>query len=307
MRRTPNIHPNWANIESDFGRLEAGYKGELSLLYELKMLPQNGHITLFNIRMTNNGFHFFQVDVLLFTETYALIIEVKNISGTVYFDDMHDQMIRYKKDGTEECFPDPINQVLIQEYHFRDWLKQKKLQQLPVESLVVFTNPQTIIKFSDKYNPALKLKVIRKRILPLKIDEFSKKYQDAILSAKELKKVSSQLQKYHTEHFPDILDIYKIKASEILTGVQCPNCLGLPMKRSQGYWLCQRCGCFDAKAHETAFNDFGLLISSLISNGQARNFLQLQSPSITKRLLKKMNYKSEGRGNSLKYAIRIRG
>ncbi|MFC7372956.1 nuclease-related domain-containing protein [Fictibacillus iocasae] len=301
-RRTAKYFPQWPVIEDDFGRLKAGYKGEVSLLYELNMLPKNSHTSLFDIRLTNNQNYFFQTDVCFITKSFALIMEVKNISGKVYFD-LYDQMIRYKKDGTEECFPDPINQVMIQESHFRKWLEQMKWT-LPVESIVVFTNPQTIITFSDTYNPSLRLKVIRKRILPLKIQDLSKKYKSELLTDKELKKLTYQLLKFHTEPSPNALEHYKLKSTDILSGVQCPICLHLPMRRTFGKWFCEHCCCFNATAHKAAFQDYGLLIDAHITNRQAKELLHLESASITKRLLKEMQYPIEGKGNSIKYKIK---
>ncbi|WP_197205174.1 nuclease-related domain-containing protein [Cytobacillus firmus] len=52
----------------------------------------------------------FQIDIIILTPYFISILEVKNISGSLYFNSIFTQMVRTIEDK-EEGFPDPVKQV----------------------------------------------------------------------------------------------------------------------------------------------------------------------------------------------------
>ena len=108
-RISPN-HPSFQLIKSDLTKRKAGLRGEQSLDYYLNE-PALDHYSIFHdIRLSVHG-HPFQIDTLMLTNQFVLILEVKNISGTLHFDQKFNQLIRTTSDGREEGFPDPFSQV----------------------------------------------------------------------------------------------------------------------------------------------------------------------------------------------------
>ncbi|WP_084028893.1 nuclease-related domain-containing protein [Bacillus sp. J33] len=81
---------------------------------------------------------------------YAAIIEVKNYSGTLYFEPMSDQVIQ-KHGQQEEVIPNPVSQVLRQVSQFKEWLLKERCPAIPIEHFVVISYPATYIK-TDKEN-----------------------------------------------------------------------------------------------------------------------------------------------------------
>lgn len=263
----------------------AGYKGELRVISALKALPEKEYLIFHDLRLLSSPYPF-QMDILILTPYFLLILEVKNIAGEIYFDNTFNQLIRTKADGKTEAFDDPILQVNRQRQQLVEWLKSKSYTKLPVETLVVSANSSAIVRAS---NTDLNRKVIRKDYLLLKISSFKEKYNEKILTPKALKKLSALFMKEHTPHLPNLLDIYKIPADSLQTGVYCPHCLSLSMERRLRKWVCRTCPSSSYDAHISALRDYVFLIKPTITNGECRNFLQLQSSSSAKNLLLSLN------------------
>ncbi len=235
---------------------------------------------------------------MIASSQFLLFLEVKNIAGTLCFDgDMH-QMVRVL-DGKEEGFPDPLLQARRQQLHFQTWLEQHRLPSYPLEHLIIISNPSTIIKAPASY----KNKLIHSANLLFKIDELEQRFKKESISKKDLQKLSSLLVKKHTPHDVNILKQFDICKSELLTGVHCPNCLTLPMKRDYGYWRCSNCMYVSKEAHIHSIYDYSLLVSSFISNKDLRFFLNISSRSIATNLLKSLSMEKTGATKGTKYKI----
>ncbi|WP_261129354.1 NERD domain-containing protein [Bacillus sp. Marseille-Q3570] len=75
-----------------------------TLIY-LRKLPQEKYFIFHHIRLPS-GNSYFQMDIILLSRRLFLFLEVKNISGTLFFEDKFNQMTRINEDGKEERFPE---------------------------------------------------------------------------------------------------------------------------------------------------------------------------------------------------------
>ncbi|EIJ80702.1 nerd domain-containing protein [Bacillus methanolicus PB1] len=297
LRRLPKNHPKRPEIEEDALKRQAGYKGEQALDFYLNLLPEKDYTIFHDLRLPYGNSHF-QIDTLLLSSTFALILEVKNISGTLIFDRTFNQLIRITGDK-EESFPDPLSQVYNQHYQFKNWMEKRKIPELPIEYLVVISNSSSIIKISGNSN-------IYRKICPVgdllrRINEISKIYKSIIITQKEIRRISQFLLKNHSEPSYDITQIYGISKKEISTGVQCPSCFTMPMIRKHGTWECPLCQTRSKTAHVQALQDYFLLIDSSITNKQFRDFLHLHSINTANYLLSSMNLCTSGSTKSRLY------
>ncbi|RSL35137.1 NERD domain-containing protein [Salibacterium salarium] len=87
---------------------------------------------IFHDLRLRNSLRYFQIDTLILTSSFFLIIEVKNIAGTLSFDPHRYQMVR-KANGTAEEFSDPRLQVKRHHLQFEKWLEQ---QQIPIPPFI---------------------------------------------------------------------------------------------------------------------------------------------------------------------------
>jgi Nuclease-related domain len=278
----------------------SGYRGEQSLDYFYRYLPQNNLIFLHGLRILHEDYYF-QIDTLMITPHFLLIIESKNIAGHLYFESAYDPMIRTLNDQ-QEAFDNPVEQVKRQSYHLMAILNDFKVPHLPIESLVVMTNPKAITEFSPAYKEA-RMKVIKSSGLVAKFEELSNKHRKEIILPRDSKKISKNLIKIHTPDNPDVCSKCKINPNHLLTGVFCPSCETEFLQRRRRTWYCASCKNNYNKAHEVALVDYALLISNNISNKSCKEFLNLTSTSQSYHLLQSLNLPFTGNRKSRIYHL----
>jgi hypothetical protein len=226
LRRFPEIHPKYPLIEELYHREDAGYWGEKNLDYYLRFLPDDEYFIFQHLRLKYEKWTF-QIDFLILTIKFALIIEAKYYTGTLKFDSHFNQLIQTQNDK-EKCFDDPLAQVRRQQYLFSKWLKKYTSINLPIYHLVVFSNPNAILK-TDSNNKEVLNKVCKPYKLLDKISEIAKTHQNEQFTLKDIKKTCKLLIKHHLPEEFNILEYFKITPDEVSTGVICEKCNKLPM------------------------------------------------------------------------------
>ncbi|MBY0121994.1 nuclease-related domain-containing protein [Bacillus sp. S/N-304-OC-R1] len=264
LRRLPDDVENQLLIEKDLAIRKAGRRGEESADYYVHKLPDKD-FTIFHDLRLSNGQDFFLIDTLIITPTFALILEIKNISGTLYFDSKFKQLIRYKNDH-EDGFLDPISQAERQKRELGNWLAKKNII-LPIEFLVVISNPSTIIKTDPQNYRAFKYVLHAHEIIE-RVGKLKTTYREEKLAKRDIQKLARILIKNHTPETFNILEYYKISADSLKKGVQCSKCKIGIMERIYGQWQCTVCQYKDKAAHLNALIDYRLLIGTSITNGQ---------------------------------------
>ncbi|MFE8701376.1 nuclease-related domain-containing protein [Cytobacillus sp. FJAT-54145] len=236
------------------------------------------------------------MDTLILSPYFLLILEIKNISGTVLFDNYFQQMLR-TINGIEEGFPDPLLQAKRQKIQLAHWLTNQHFADIPIEYLIVFSNPSTILKTNPNNKVPLQ-RVCHAAHLTEKIEHFSNLYREEKFSQKTLKKFTRTLLKNHTVAAPNT---YEVSSSDIISGVECPTCNYIPMSYYRGNWLCPLCKTKSNTAQHQAVLDYFLLIEPTITNQQLRKFINLPSPFICSRILSSMKLKYSGNGKGRVY------
>lgn len=291
LRRLPPNYPKREQIKRDLAKRMAGYKGEESIDIHLDDLPEKKYLIFHDVCLSNGKYNF-QIDTLLMSRTSAILIEVKNISGTLHFDRTFNQLIRTFNEK-ERGFADPIAQVKRQKKEFLSWMLNMNLPLVPVEYLIVISNPSTVLKLKSGYSRDYE-RICHSEHLLEKIQSLDKKYVEEIYSPKEMKKISRLILKEHSPHDSNILQLYPIPRKDLLTGVYCPTCSLLPMVRNKGFWFCPCCGSRSKDAHVYSLWDFFYLIKPSITNLEFRDFTHVPSRQTATRLLTSMDLHSEG-------------
>ena len=133
LRRLPAHHPKIPIINEELNKRLAGYKGEASLDFPLDFLDSKEYIILHDLRLPDSD-RFFQIDTLILTKKFALILEVKNITGILHFDTVYNQLIRIKN-GKEQVFPCPLIQVNRQASQLRRWFNANVSKEAHMKAL----------------------------------------------------------------------------------------------------------------------------------------------------------------------------
>jgi hypothetical protein len=290
LERLVPDYPKVPLLKENLSKGLAGYSGEKSIEYHLSFLSKEDYYVLHDIRLSD-GEHYFQIDTLILTTKFALIIEIKNLAGSVKFDTDFNQIIQ-SKNGIEHALPDPVLQLQRQEALFKKWLKRNKLPSIPVKGVVVISNSKTILRSNDS---SLHQKIIRSDYLLYKINQIQSLFSSNVMSKKELKRVTRLIKREDTPLNQSILKLYNIPPEEIMRGVFCDSCRHLSMKRIYGTWQCPRCFKRKKDSHLAAIYDYFLLFGHEITNNQLRDFLMISSPALSTRILNSVAPNTRGK------------
>ncbi|WP_180955174.1 nuclease-related domain-containing protein [Peribacillus deserti] len=250
----------------------------------MSFLQEGKYFIFHDIRLPWKKEFSYQIDTLI-SQHYALILEIKNIAGTLFFDRPINQLIRIINEK-EEGFPDPILQAKRHKLQLSKWLEENGFKRLPVEYLIIISNPSTIIKNAST-TPYVN-KISHSADLINKISDFEKVYRPILLQPKEIKKLNKLLLRADSTEGSDILPLYSLVPSDLLTGAQCRYCSHLPLIRSHGTWICTKCNIKDKEAHLQGLEDFMLLFQKKLSSSDLCRFLHLSSRHTALRIIKSL-------------------
>jgi ribosomal protein L37AE/L43A len=291
LRRLPPSHPKLPAIKKALAKRLAGHRGENSIDYPLSFLPEHRYFIIHDLRLLHKVYYF-QIDSLVISQNFILLLEVKNIAGTLFFDPSFNQLIR-TLDGKEDRFPDPLIQTQRQQFQLRDWLQTYHFPDIPITSFVVISHPQAIIRTTPE-NKKIAQKVTHLDALPGKLQHLDNSYEDEKYSEKEVRQLIRLILEQHTPKEAAILEQFQLTKKELLSGVQCPHCSHLPLKRIHGNWTCPICQIKTKNAHFDALKDYSLLFNTTITNSEAMDFLQVDSPYVCNRLLRSTSFSCTG-------------
>lgn len=278
------------DLESKLSRKLAGYKGEKELDYHLSQFDHTRFYILHDLRIPHNNTHF-QIDSLLISETFMLVIDSKNYAGTLDFHPEFNYLLQ-TLNGIEKVYPDPILQTRTQAAQLKSFLIKNHFSPPPIEFLVSISNSQAIIRNSGN-NHDVRVRVCKTPAVAYKIQSFYDKYKNEILSIKEIRKINKLLLKSHEPYIPDISSM-NLPMDQVKKGVQCPECQQIGMKKNYGNWICEKCGHLSRDAHIEALRDFFIIFGPAITSRQFSDFLQISSIHQSKRLLSALDLDSSG-------------
>jgi hypothetical protein len=301
IRRLPKNHPKIQTIIEDLNKHISGIKGEESLDYYLNFLDNKKFHVFQDLRLEGaNGA--FQLDFLLVALEFILVIEAKNYVGEIIIEEKYNQLIK-KHNDKEEYYPDPIRQVLHQRFQLITWLKDNNFPVPPIEMLVVFTNTNSRVQ-TIASTPIYKNNIIRPTLLIEKINSLTQNHNRDMIGVSTFKKLSKKLLKSHTPLDENLITKYNIDINDIITGVQCPNCMNTPIQKIRANWVCSICNSISKDAHLLAIEDYALLIKDKFSISEIREFFNLESKSIATKLITKLNLKHEGKSKGRIYTFK---
>jgi hypothetical protein len=286
-RLQPPDHPKRPIIEQDLKKRKAGYNGEKAVDYHLSFLTDKKYM-IFNDLKLPLAPDYFQIDSLLVTPHYSLPIEIKNIAGTLTIDPEFNQLSKHYQ-GIETGYPDPITQAKRQMLFLQKWFYNNKLPCPPIEFLVVFSNPSTILRMADGHRLTSPYdKMIHAQNLVSEISKLNAKYNGEENEIIDLKKTKRLLLKQHQEHHSLFLTTYQLQETDLIKGVLCEQCTRV-MTRMTGTWYCTHCRHSSKTAHLQAIDDYFLLIKPTITNRELRDFLLLPSRRTAATILQSLN------------------
>lgn len=298
LKRLPKNHPVRPIVEKDVRTYLKGYYGEKEVDYYLSLLPEDPYYIFHGLRIKDKKY--FQMDLLILTQNFALIVEVKNISGIIRFKKGSNSVSKVYE-NKEEGISNPIEQVKRHHMQFHNWLSKNQIKGYPIEHLVTFSKTSTLLETSPDNTQIFKY-VIYAESLINKIKELELKYPKPVLSKKKLINLTDSLLQAHQPLMLDILQTYKLSFSDLYPGVQCPKCNQFHMEYYSANWHCHNCPYTSKTAHLPAVEDF-LLINRTITRKQFAEFFNISNSRIAGNMLRALHLPSTGTKRTTQYYL----
>ncbi|WML28686.1 nuclease-related domain-containing protein [Neobacillus sp. OS1-32] len=287
--RLPENHIAIPEIKLKIKSLRSGYNGEKAINYYLSQLPQDKFRIFHDLRL-RCGKGFFQIDAFLLSQKMKLILEGKNHSGTLHID--RNQMVQ-EYNGNREIYENPISQAERHKILMNYFLKQYQIPHFPSDCYVIFCKPSAEIILPTEYMEGYE-RIQRVGNLLNIIQASEKRFNRKLVNGATIDNISTLLLQSHTPKDYDVLKMFSIDNGDIVTGVQCPSCLRLPMTYHRMYWICPFCQFVSKDAHLKAINDYFLIFNTPITNSEVRTFLHLPNVRIASYLLSLVDLPHEG-------------
>ncbi|RNA67767.1 nuclease-related domain-containing protein [Alteribacter keqinensis] len=302
--RFPITHPNYSNFMRDLGMIKSGYKGEQSVDYYLRNIATSPTSHLYhNLRMYSN-LSPFQLDTLLVTPNYLLIMEIKNWGGeTLEFIGETHQVKQTFYDGRKEMHDDPILQVKAQRNSLLNWLTINGYPNMTVEYCVIMANknPEMIFKRFKESD-----RVIRSTYVDFFVVESDAKHLKNKRTTKEMMSLDEVLLQSHRERQCDVLVKYNLDQNHLISGIICMDCPSpTSLYRAKRSWACPKCG------YQTnnktllidALVDYSYIVSPTITHGGFKDFFHIKESRKASTLLSNLDLIGEGKGRGRKYFL----
>lgn len=170
------------------------------------------------------------IDFLLITNQFCCILNCKIIGGGIEID-KQGNFSRWKKNNekwTKEGIYSPIEQNRKAEIIVKDIVHRLGYNELPVISLVIFTNPKATLNFKG-CSDEIANKVIKVDLLNTKLKELVKQTKSAVYEEKEAFKIADNFNKINCKHEkPQKIDYENIdktqeKTETIITDKNTPT------------------------------------------------------------------------------------
>jgi len=294
LRRLDANDRDFSYFQDYLTRLKFGHEGEHRVDREWFEMPYlNEHYLLFNYEIENEFGFSHQIDTLLLTKHFLLILEVKNIVGRIDYDEQKHQLIRTRPNGMAETLTNPFDQLYRHEELFHRILSQLKIS-LPIETAVVMANPSTVIGTVPKAPPLFHASGLRAFIKSCLVRH------ESLLTTSQLDKLAKLLMSRSMSRNFDL----NISVDRIRKGVLCEKCnYAVAMTYSRGIWTCPKCGFESRDALLKALDDYRLLISERITNREFREFFNVESMYAASKILSRLNIETVGHKKGRYYII----
>ncbi|WEG13188.1 nuclease-related domain-containing protein [Pullulanibacillus sp. KACC 23026] len=270
-------------IESEIINREMGFRGERQLDYYLSMITDEPIYVLHNLRLCGQNMYF-EIDTILLSPFFCLLIDVKNYKGHLYFDQLLKQCIRTYKEN-KEGIQDPISQSEMHLYCMQDFWKNNNLPVTTFLPLVVIAFATTSVSTNQGLEKNLHQMVIHSHHLIKRLQTVYKSHPKKIFTKNQLQTISKFLLSKHVPKCPSAMKKLSLQPTDFHQGVQCPSCKLFSMIWKVAKWYCPSCGAISKNAHYQALSDYFLLHNPSITSAQFQKMMDLPTMDVSRRLL----------------------
>lgn len=292
------LHPDHRKVQYLKGclyRISAGYSGECNVDSYIER-TQITHLTKIftDVHLRISPTFTFQIDTLIITERYVLIVEVKNLKDTVRFVQNPPHLEQMFESGEEVVLDCPVYQIESNKSNLDEWFRQRGIH-LKTLGLLVLANPKTKVKDAPSDFP-----IIYKKQIPFYLQNLNP--SETVLSPVQLhdlaREINAEQQRFNP--FP-LCDYYNIDQRELKVGLLCRYCNQQLQRKNREKWHCESCGKSASNPFDDGINDWFILVKNSITNGECKSFLNLKGSNAARYVLSKSSLLKKGRSRATFY------
>jgi ribosomal protein L37AE/L43A len=280
LKRLPEVHEKSGGILEDIWKMEAGVRGEDRVLLKLHELRMPGPFKVYSDIRLHLGEWKVQIDCL-------------------YFESDSEEFYKVDQKGEEIPYPNPYYQLMRHIRFMKEFLHQINPEMKVTGSVFMTAKSCRIRKKPAKY-PIFKLESIIEKVMQM----YHNSPPLALLESQLVEIEQIIMSKQSTFTYAPLCERYQISPIELKTGVECPGCGALGMKRVATTWTCLCCKQNHRYAHISTVNEYFWLIKKEITNREFRKFCGLESIYSASRMLSKMDLAAHGNGSGRYYTRR---
>ncbi len=296
---TKRLYPNspkYVTVQEELKRQLAGSYGEEVVMNAMKKveLPYQ-HYVFHDVCLYGNAL--FQIDILIITQHYAVILEVKNIKGDVEIQNSPHQLIRTLPDGQKNSYESPVVQLNEAKYQLSKFLNHLNL---PVYGAIVFAfasnhvvSPPGLVKilFKNEIRSFL-------REIPFNTPKLSQNQLTTLVN-----KILNRNDPFHP--FP-LKKHFEIRDKDIKKGAECLECNYIGVVRTNRKWFCPYCLQSNANVYDKALLDYFLIFNQSINNKELREYLGISGQYEATRLLNRKYLIKHGTYRDARYSMKLK-
>ena len=239
---------------------------------------------------------YFQMDILLISPYFAMVLEVKNISGSIEIKKNPSILIRTKNNGAINSYKSPVPQLQEYIYQLTQLFSQNKVK-LPVQGAIIFAFASSCVISAPTDTTIILTNEVRKFLRGIDTNH-------QFLKDEELDRLKDLLMNKNKEFnsFP-LSRHYSIDPLEIKTGIECANCGFLGIKKTIRNWICPSCRKFTKSPTKKTMRDYFLIYKETINNQECRRFFHLENKHAASRILTNSQLIKTGQAKNTKYTM----
>lgn len=279
IARIPPDHRKVNYLREQLYRIGAGYSGECNVdsYIERSRFPKSTKIFT-DVHLRISPKFTFQIDTLIITERYVLIVEVKNIKGTIRFVQNPPHLEQVLETGHEAVIDCPVYQIESNKLNLDEWFFQRGIN-LKTIGLVVLANPNTKVKDVPQDFP-----IIYKKQIPFYLQSLRR--SEPVLSPAQINEISRKIAIEQQEFNPfPLCSYFNIDHQDLRTGFVCHYCNQLLQRKSSRTWCCQSCEKDVKNPYESGISDWFMLVKNSLTNEECRKFLDLKDSNAARYVL----------------------
>lgn len=276
----------------------AGFNGESYVDRILHELSHSDHLFIIpNLILQIRSKQRIEIDTLIITDRYCLILEIKALRGIVRFK-TNPSFMEIEHNGKifdREC---PQIQLLRAIEGLETWLRQNGLS-IPVHGFLTFAYRNVRVE-----QPPSLVQLTFAKELPFQIRKLSSQLP-SVLNPTEVKQLVTDLKQANQPFSPyPLCNYYRINPGKLITGLICRSCGNRLTRKSMKTWWCLTCNRAVQDAPLCALEEWFMFVKPTISNEECREWLGLKDKHAASHLLTNSTLLPIGQNRARRYQLR---